>query len=352
MKGWLKVSAILVMAGLSCQEAQLGYKFEKQPQITKSLLIGLDIFDHSTVWASGTDATVIRTLDGGSTWQSWQHQEDSLQFRDIHAISADDAIVMSAGPGRLSQIWKLRSDSSWRHCYTMDNPRGFLDAIAFWDDKRGLAYGDAIDRKPFILKTKDGGLTWSRLDPGLMPDAGEGEGGFAASGTCIATQSSGRAWIGTGAGGNARVLYTPDFGESWFSYDTPMIKGEAAGITSIRFLDDHRGLIAGGDLALDSLYTPNIAFTSDGGQRWSLASQPITRGAFYGSAFQQIGKQIVSIVCGPNGADISLDQGRSWTNLTHEEYWTASIYPNGTGWLMGRNGNMAKIIFSNFEENR
>ena len=72
-----------------------------------------------------------------------------------------------------------------------------------------------------------------------------------------------------------------DYGLSWKSYDTPIIKGESAGITSVHFRNQEHGLITGGDLSITDEYTDNIAFSKDGGQSWILTQQPITKGGTY-----------------------------------------------------------------------
>ena len=74
----------------------------------------------------------------------------------------------------------------------------------------------------------------------------EGEGGFASSGSCIAVQEGGLAWIGTGSNGNGRILKTDDFGSTWTSHQTPVVKGESAGITSVHFWNQTHGMITGG----------------------------------------------------------------------------------------------------------
>ncbi len=71
-------------------------------------------------------------------------------------------------------------------------------------------------------------------------------GGFAASGTCVTTGENGLAWIATGAGGNARILKTMDYGKSWTTHQTPIVKGDAAGMTSVDFIDDQTGFVTGG----------------------------------------------------------------------------------------------------------
>ena len=44
--------------------------------------------------------------------------------------------------------------------------------------------------KLFILRTEDGGLTWQQLDEDQSPDVDVGQGGFAASGTCLVVNVS------------------------------------------------------------------------------------------------------------------------------------------------------------------
>ena len=84
--------------------------------------------------------------------------------------------------------------------HTNPDPKGFLDALAFWDADHGLALGDPVEGRFVILATDDGGKTWIRIPPGGMPAALPGEGAFAASGTCLVVQGDRNAWFGTGAG--------------------------------------------------------------------------------------------------------------------------------------------------------
>ncbi len=336
---------IPLIAICSCSKAELTYSLIPQEANTNSLIIGLHIMNESEVWASGTNSTVLRTLNGGDSWEVFEYpQADTLQFRDIYGFPPEEAIVLSIGEGEASQILKFRIPENWSTTYVMDHPKGFLDCIDFWDERRGLAYGDSFDETPFILRTNDGGESWERVANGL-PLAGKGEGGFAASGTCIEIGENGQAWIGTGAGGNARLLYTPDFGNTWQPIPTPMVKGPSAGITSVRFSND-LGFIAGGDLAITDTLTNNLFVTNDLGSTWQACGPPKTMGAFYGSALNRFGGQHIIIICGPNGADISLDNGASWVNILRDDLWTTDLHSSGTGWIAGRDGKLYKIQFS------
>ncbi len=71
---------------------------------------------------------------------------------------------MSAGPGSLSRIFEVRDGREWREHFVIPDSLGFLDCLDFWDDQRGIAFGDAIDSYPYILLTSDGGRNWARAD--------------------------------------------------------------------------------------------------------------------------------------------------------------------------------------------
>lgn len=313
---------------------------------TDHLLIGLHLHNDRVYWASGAGSTIVRTIDGGQSWQKMRYESDTtLQFRDIHALDSSRAIVMAAGDGAKSGIFLVNfSKGIWHKAYTMPYGSGFLNSIAFWDNNRGLAFGDAVDGRLFLLITTDGGHSWSEIEAHRLPPAGQGEGGFASSGTNIALTADGLAFIGTGAGGNARLLISPDYGLTWESKSTPMVTGDAAGITSVRFISARRGLIAGGDLTITDSFSDNIFLTTDGGLNWSATSRPNFRGAIYGSAFTIISGIETLLITGPNGADLSIDGGKSWQSVSDKNLWSCDMLPSGTGILVGRGGRMLKIV--------
>src|SRR5207237_9362620 len=103
--------------------------------------------------------------------------------------------------------------------------------------------------------THDGGAHWMEVAPGALPAALEGEGAFAASGTCVAVLESGEgkkkhadAWFVSGGAGGSRIFRTGDFGKTWQVFPLPLIKGKAAtGAFSVAFSDEKNGVVVGGD---------------------------------------------------------------------------------------------------------
>jgi len=336
---------ILLVLSLACAKTPPPFLITTQSSNTNSLLIGLQVVNENIVWASGTNSTILRTTNGGEKWETYKYTEvDSLQFRDIHAWDSEKAVVLSAGDGNQSGIYLFSaSDSSWTKTFSMSYSDGFLDALNFWDREKGIAFGDAVNGKPFILFTNDGGQNWQEVDRDNVPQARDGEGGFAASGTNIAVRPGGIAMIGTGAGGNARLLYTTNYGQNWDARETPMVKGEAAGITSVRFINDQKGIIVGGDLTVKDAYTDNLFITDSRGAVWYPMARPYTKGAFYGSAYVKFNNQEVILITGPQGADISYDLGKTWSLVLNKNLWSCDIHPSGNGWLVGQKGAIFKM---------
>lgn len=333
----------IAMSLSSCGMGKVNYTVKEISSGTDALIIGLQPLNDSIVWASGTNATILKSENAGESWKKFTYEEaDSLQFRDIHPISDKEAIVLSSGEGKASQIFYFHEESGWQKTFQMKAEDGFLDAVQLWGNGQGLAYGDAVDSLAYILKTTDFGKSWMRIP--TTPVAGEGEGGFASSGSNITLADDGQAWIGTGAGGSARVLYTADYGRSWTAYDTPMIKGDAAGITAIKFMKGNLWIV-GGDLGISDQLLDNIYYSDDKGYGWKLLEGHQTKGSFYGMAIAQYQENNLLIACGPNGAELYLAGQNAWKTISDKNLWTATFIDNQTALIAGKEGVILKVIF-------
>ena len=102
---------------------------------TKARLRGLSVVNDKIVWASGTGGTFVRTANGGSTWKAGIVAGASeLDFRDVHAVDDRKACLLSIGEGEKSRIYQTTDGGkSWTLQFRNPDPKGFLDALAFWD---------------------------------------------------------------------------------------------------------------------------------------------------------------------------------------------------------------------------
>jgi photosystem II stability/assembly factor-like uncharacterized protein len=275
------VSLLFIALSLTLQAAAADQS-EPRVQIshTTESLRGVSAVSRSVAWASGTHGTYLRTTNGGLTWTPAQVAgAEAIDFRAIVAFSADEAFLMSAGPGEQSRIYHTSDGGNhWQLQFTNTNPKGFFDSMVFWDAKHGVVLGDPVPDDSGILKfelllTEDG-QNWRGIPTAKLPAAIEGEGAFAASNTCLAIVPGGldaNLWFATG-GKMARVFHSGDRGQSWEVVDTPMVHGpDSAGIFSIAFRDAMHGVIAGGDYKHPNDDGPNLAFTDDGGKTWTLS---------------------------------------------------------------------------------
>ena len=309
-------------------------------------LRGVSAVNERVAYASGSGSTVLKTMDGGKTWQKVPVTSETLDFRDIDAIDERTVYVLSIGTGTASRIYKTTDGgNSWTLQFQNDNPKAFLDAMSFWDEQHGLVFGDSIDGKFDIIITENGGKLWSRIEPSRLPNALINEGAFAASGTNIALFGKTHAWIGTGAAGKARVLRTSDRGRTWQISDTPLAAGPSTGIFSIAFRDEKHGVIVGGDYTKEGEAQNNLAFTSDGGATWSLGTG--LHGFRSVVAYIPEEKTPTLIAVGPSGTDYSIEDGRTWLAIEGPGFDTLSfVRGRRICWAAGAQGHVAKLAFN------
>ncbi len=315
------------------------------PSPTSSDLRGVSAPSKGVAWITGTRGACLVTRDAGRTWRHASiPSAEALDFRDVEAFGAEEAVVMSAGEGAASRIYATADGGShWSLALQNPDPKGFFDAIAFRDRRQGLALGDPVDGRFAIFATADGGRGWSRLDPGKIPAALASEGAFAASGTCLAFDRGGRAWFGTGGAGRARVFRSEDGGRSWTVADTPIPAATpSAGIFSLAFSDSLHGIAVGGDYR--KAHGPAaIARTDDGGITWSAVVAPPAFDRFLSAVAAVPGTSPpIFVAAGTEISGWSSDGGRTWT--AGEGGWNAIAFAGAAdGWAVGPAGRVVRF---------
>lgn len=299
-------------------------------------LRGLCPVNDSIAWFSGSGGTWLRTIDGGTTW-TYGTINDSLDLRDIHAFNQDIAVVMNAGfPGLV--LYTEDGGNNWKEVYRNETEGIFFDDISFMDKRNGVMFGDEIEGKLQLAVTRDGGLSWEMLNNELLPDAIDGEGGYAASGSLMITPGVDTILIATT---RSRIISTKDFGKKWHYTESPIDGSEdASGIFSVATSDKGTLLVVGGNYLemdkSDSNYGYSIldgAFLSDG-------KKPLG----YRSGVSFIPGTETAIATGPTGTDISFDSGKNWQLLDSLGYHAIKYAPNSkTGWMSGSDGRIAKV---------
>jgi len=318
-----------------------------QKSNTTESLRGVSVLNDRIAWASGTHGTYLHTTDGGNSWQAAQVPgAETLDFRDVEAYTDKLAYLLGAGPGDQSRIYKTTDvGKTWTLQFTNKNPKGFFDCMAFWDRNHGIAVGDPVadnsgQLKFELIRTEDGGKDWNPIPSSALPPAIDGEGAFAASGTCIAVQGKSNVWCGTG-GRVARVLRSTNSGNGWSVADTPIVHSPAsAGIFSIAFRDATHGVITGGDYKHPEQDGPNLAFTTDGGVTWKLS--PLSPQAYF-SAVAFPGASSLLAVGTTRAAYADDIAAKSWSKMWDFNLNALSMGATGNAIAVGPKGLIVKL---------
>jgi photosystem II stability/assembly factor-like uncharacterized protein len=360
---------------------------------TTADLRGIYTVGNGVAWASGTNGVVLRTEDSGYLWQSCSVPEgaEHLDFRGIQAFDANTAIVMSSGKGDLSRLYKTTDGcQTWKLIFSNPySPNGFFDALLFLDPKHGLLFGDPSlsgGNTPVeypgdfrVRVTRDGGTTWGPITaPDWPPHPGRGlhalpdESAFAASNSSIASRG-GWFWFATSASRVAfrrlyegthpsGALFQPAYcagavdpvsnecGQPWIDFrnSTTHIphSSPSSGIFSLYFQTATLGIAVGGDYTKADQITASAAFTFDGGRTWH-SSQTPPHGYRSSVAYDAAAKTWITV--GPNGTDISTDDGKNWKPLRPDpaldeapdadRNWNAISLP----FVVGPHGRIGKL---------
>ena len=291
------------------------------------------------VWIGGSGGACLRTLDGGQTWQVRAVPgAEALDFRGLAAFDKQTAVLVSAGRAEQGQARIYRTadgGGTWQLVFQTQEKGVFLDGVAFWDARNGLVFGDPVDGKWYLLRTRDGGRSWQRIAPLNLPPMLPNEGAFAASNSSLIVQGRAAALIASGGADRTRVFISADRGERWEAIDTPMPGGATAGIFGLRFWDARHGMGVGGDFKREREASDNVMVTSDTGRTWQMA----TSTAGLKEAVIRL-PDTALLAVGPSGTGISRDSGRSWRHADALALHAASCAKDQC-WAVG-NGLIAK----------
>lgn len=121
-----KISLVILLLIVSfCSSAQ---SVELLTSGTKTSMRGLSVVDDNTVWTSGSNGMVGRSIDGGKNWKWFTVKGfEKTEFRDIEAFDDMTAIIMSiAEPAYILRT--VDAGENWNVVF-MDSSKGmFLDA--------------------------------------------------------------------------------------------------------------------------------------------------------------------------------------------------------------------------------
>ncbi|MBZ9630159.1 oxidoreductase [Salegentibacter sp. LM13S] len=301
----------------------------------------IEIIGNNLAFAANNATFGMYNFDN-KTWRTNTQTYDTL-IPEFRAVASTDTDFFMLSVGSPALLYKTGDSGAMELVYKEENEKAFYDAMAFWNNHEGIAMGDPTDNCISIIITRNGGKSWEKLDCNILPEVIEGEAAFAASNSNIAVEGD-KTWVLTG-GMKSRVYFSPDKGETWEVYNTPLIDGEATtGGYSIDFYNENFGIIFGGDYTNPEGNTGNKAITKDGGKTWELVAEGQEPG--YKSSVRFIpntgGEKIIAT--GFSGISISKDSGQTWEELSDEGFYTLRFKNDSVAYAAGK-GRIVKLTF-------
>jgi photosystem II stability/assembly factor-like uncharacterized protein len=263
--------------------------------------------NHRTGYAVGADGIVLSTTDGGETWKTRRLGPNN--FSDVALVDATSAYVVG-GSGIVFAT--TNGGTTWTSTHTIDT---YIRDVQFVGSMSGWAATHTG-----ILRTSDGGQSWSSIPLGDSVDALT----FVDDQYGWVLQNK---WSTSGGDSSSVVRSTTDGGLTW----TP-IWTVAEPVSDLQFIDRTHGWLVGAG---------KIWATGDGGKTWGEQKGGPSFGFLRGVHFLDA---LHGTVVGDFGfIATTSDGGGNWHKVRGRELdETACMANSAVGWSAGRQGTVAQ----------
>lgn len=330
---WLAIlSIVFASSSLNAQSWEV-----LNPYPTFNFVYSVSFPSPDTGFIVGENSTVMRTIDGGDSWEKINFPVEDVQIRFVDFRDNNHGIVVA-----WSHIF-MTSDGGETWSYTHKQLTSDFVAANFVNDSTGWIAGTYSK----MLKTTDGGANWDRLYPPGMnmkalefatPEVGYYAGNVEHSGglpKLFKTLDGGENWTAVNLPAHLRVLadmsvlgpeklwiasyylmpnqdsteavfktfYSDNSGESWT--DVEIGPSDGSYVEKMEFLNENDGFV----MAYTRMYA-----THDGGQTWEnyeIREIPLGRFWDFSAANESV---LIAVGTGPMLMK-SIDGGQNWVEL-------------------------------------
>jgi photosystem II stability/assembly factor-like uncharacterized protein len=297
---------------------------------------GLSVVNDKTAWISGSKGHIAITNNGGKTWD-WQQIKgyEKSEFRDIEAFSDKEAVVMSSGTPSLV-LKTSDGGKTWQEKYRKTDTTYFFDAMDFADERHGYILGDPIKDKFLLMETKDGGETWTNVTN--PPTALPGEAAFAASGTCLRVHNKNLFIV---SGGKTSRMITAINGKSEYNYiNLPLTHSPPSQGAFSLAVEKNKIIVVGGDYEKDKR-TDSVATTFT--IHPPAFNSPDQGPSGFQSCVEYI-KDDIFLSTGTSGSNITMDGGRTWRQIDSTSFNVCGKAKHGKMILLAGNGGKIALL--------
>ena len=309
----------------------------------------MSVPSEKVIWASGSKGMVAKSTNEGISFEWMQVKGyEKRDFRAMHAWNDQEAIIVAvAAPAIILKT--LDGGASWNKVYENTDTSMFLDALHFSDVNNGTVIGDPIDGRLFILTTNNKGASWEKIPNDFFKsDLNNGEAFFASSNSNLIHLGKELVFV---TGGLSSRLWKNGVAEA-----LPLLQGTSStGANSIAISPNEKNIvIVGGDFANDKLAKQNIvgyqlfqtrksALKDLSTTQLILKQLALSNPNGYKSSVEFIDNNRL-ITCGTSGVDLSKDKGASWEKISDLSFHIVKKHPTKRAvYLAGSGGRISFV---------
>ena len=338
------ICAFFICSGLNAQ-----YQIKELTAQKGVSIRAMSVPSEKVIWASGSKGMVAKSTNEGISFEWMQVKGyEKRDFRAMHAWNDQEAIIVAvAAPAIILKT--LDGGASWNKVYENTDTSMFLDALHFSDVNNGTVIGDPIEGRLFILTTNNKGASWEKIPNDFFKsDLNNGEAFFASSNSNLIHLGKELVFV---TGGLSSRLWKNGVAEA-----LPLLQGTSStGANSIAISPNEKNIvIVGGDFANDKLAKQNIvgyqlfqtrksALKDLSTTQLILKQLALSNPNGYKSSVEFIDNNRL-ITCGTSGVDLSKDKGASWEKISDLSFHIAKKHPTKKGaYLAGSGGRISFV---------
>jgi photosystem II stability/assembly factor-like uncharacterized protein len=260
---------------------------------------------------------------------------------------------MSSGKGDLSRLYKTTDAcKTWKLVFTNPDKDGFWDSLAIAKTGAGFVLGDPVGGEfKLFCSNIDDDQKWGDGCSQEPFRANKDEAAFAASNSSLSVAVDDNLCFVTGGSRPEMICqHNGVYGRDGKILNgnrhtnLPLASGPSAGGFSVVRANTTQFPVVGGDYLKPDDPAGTAAFTTDGGLHWQPAQTP-PHGYRSSVTYDPTTKTWITV--GPNGTDISRDDGKNWTALKPgpqdapdaDKNWNALSLP----FVVGPKGRIGKL---------
>ena len=338
-----------ICAFFICSSLNAQYQIKELTAQKGVSIRAMSVPSEKVIWASGSKGMVAKSTNEGISFEWMQVKGyEKRDFRAMHAWNDQEAIIVAvAAPAIILKT--LDGGASWNKVYENTDTSMFLDALHFSDVNNGTVIGDPIDGHLFILTTNNKGASWEKIPNDFFKsDLNNGEAFFASSNSNLIHLGKELVFV---TGGLSSRLWKNGVAEA-----LPLLQGTSStGANSIAISPNEKNIvIVGGDFANDKLAKQNIvgyqlfqtrksALKDLSTTQLILKQLALSNPNGYKSSVEFIDNNRL-ITCGTSGVDLSKDKGASWEKISDLSFHIAKKHPTKKGaYLAGSGGRISFV---------